>query len=77
MLSTLGIIYLAQIGIMLVQKMKKVQIQGGINFLGQTFSSIYSILLEVLKCLVAHMKVHKSSFSKWYNNLLQRKNCPV
>ena len=47
-------------------------LQGGINFLGQTFSSIYSILLEILKCLIAHIKVHKFSFLKWYNNLLQR-----
>ena len=45
-------------------------LQGGINFLGQTFSLISSILLEVLKCLIAHMKVHEFSFSKWYNNLL-------
>ena len=45
--------------------------------MGQTFSLISSILLEVLYCLIAHIRFQEFSSLKWYSNLLWVKNCPV
>ena len=46
------------------------QLQGVPRFLGQTFSCMMLVLMELPKLLIDYMKVQEFSILKWYGNLL-------